>query len=87
MKYIVGRYYRSKRAEYQAGQLIEIDDPEQAAWLKRDMGGYLEPYVEGRAVEAPPQDRMVKKASKRAAANTGGMIDRSVFKATRNKGD
>jgi len=75
MRYIVGRYYRAGPVEYQAGQVIEIDDAEYAAWLKRDMGGYLEeilptppPMLEPeRAVEKPPQDRMVRRASKRKA--------------------
>lgn len=81
MKYIVGRYYRAKRVEYQAGQVIEIDDPEYAAWLGRDMGGFLTPVVEHapqaqpepvpavadvRAPVAPPQDRMVRKAKRRS---------------------
>jgi hypothetical protein len=68
MRYIVGRYYRAGTVEYQAGQVIEIEDAEYAAWLKRDMGGYLTPVVEPeRVVEKPPQDRMVRRASKRKA--------------------
>lgn len=72
MRYIVGRYYRRKNVEYQAGQIITIDDPEYAAWLKRDMGGYLEPMLDGmrvveRAPEAPPADRMVRKLRRRSA--------------------
>jgi hypothetical protein len=74
MKYIVGRYYKSAAGEYQAGQIIEIGDADYAAWLNRDMGGYLEPVVEPapapevRAPEAPPADRMVRKAQRRSKA-------------------
>ena len=72
MRYIVTRYYKRKNTEYQEGQIIEIDDPEYAAWLARDMRGYLEPILPEppapepepepeRAIEAPPHDRMVRK--------------------------
>lgn len=66
MKYIVGRDYRCGDVAYKAGQIIEIGDPDYAAWLKRDMRGYLEP-VTARAPEAPPADRMVRKARRRSA--------------------
>ena len=76
MRYIVTRYYKCKHTEYQEGQVIEIDDPEYAAWLARDMRGYLEPILPepppepepepepepARAIEAPPHDRMVRKS-------------------------
>lgn len=77
MRYIVKRDYKSHIGEYRAGQVLDIADPEYAAWLARDMGGYLEAVVETppvappvteqpvRAVAAAPQDRMVKRASKR----------------------
>jgi hypothetical protein len=42
MRYIVKRYYKAGPVEYQAGQVIVIDDPEYAAWLARDMRGFLE---------------------------------------------
>ena len=57
MRYIVGRYYKAGAVEYQAGQVIEIDDPEYAAWLARDMRGGLEPVVQ--APPAPPIDAPV----------------------------
>lgn len=49
MRYKVLRYYKAGPVEYQAGQIITIDDAEDAAWLKRDMNGRLEPVV-----DAPP---------------------------------
>lgn len=67
MRYIVRRYYKCGPVEYQAGQVIEIDDPEYAAWLKRDMRGYLDPVAPEpeRVIEQPPHDRMVRKAKRR----------------------
>ena len=77
-RYIVTRYYKAGDVEYQAGQIIEITDPDYAAWLNRDMCGALQeivpapaepepapPVIEVRAIETPPQDRMVRKAKKR----------------------
>lgn len=49
MRYRVLRYYKAGPVEYQAGQVITIDDAEYAAWLGRDMNGRLEPVV-----DAPP---------------------------------
>jgi len=66
MRYRVGRYHRIGTVEYQAGQILEIDDPEYAAWLARDMRGHLEPVTEERAVEAAPQDRMQCKPRRRS---------------------
>lgn len=74
MRYMVKRYHRIGAQEWQAGQVVEIDDPDYAAWLNRDMGGGLEPVVEpvpapeARAPEAPPHDRMVRKAQRRSKA-------------------
>ena len=77
MRYLVGRYHRIGSVEYQEGQVIDIDDPEDAAWLGRDMRGYLTPIVPEppapepepeRAVEAAPQDRMVRKPRRRSKA-------------------
>lgn len=74
MRYLVGRYHRIGAVEYHAGQILEIDDPEFAAWLARDMRGYLTPIVPKppapepepeRAVESAPQDRMQRKPSRR----------------------
>ena len=73
MRYIVGRYHKIGSIEYQAGQVIDIDDPEFAAWLARDMRGYLTPIVPKptapeRAVESAPQDRMQRKPTRRSKA-------------------
>lgn len=72
MRYIVGRYHRIGSVEYQAGQVLEIDDPEYAAWLGRDMRGYLtlvvpEPEPQ-RAIETPPHDRQARKPARRRGA-------------------
>lgn len=53
MRYIVKRYYWAGVLKYQAGQVIEIADPEYAAWLNRDMGGMLEPVVDAPPVVEP----------------------------------
>ena len=79
MRYIVGRYHKICSVEYQEGQVIDIDDPEFAAWLTRDMRGHLTPIVPKppapepepvpepeRAVEAAPQDRMQRKPRRRS---------------------
>ena len=73
MRYIVGRYHKIGSIEYQKGQVIDIDDPEFAAWLARDMRGYLTPIVPKppepeRAIEAAPQDRMQRKPTRRSKA-------------------
>jgi hypothetical protein len=90
MRYIVRRYHRIGNREWQEGEVVEIDDPEYAAWLGRDMQGHLEPVVdappapEPRSVEAPKQDRMVRKARKRDEADEGP-ITKETFKAVRDK--
>ena len=73
MRYRVGRYHRIGNVEYQAGQILDIDDPEYAAWLARDMRGHLEPVLPepeepeaARVVESPPSDRMVRKPRRRS---------------------
>jgi hypothetical protein len=70
MRYRVGRYHRIGTVEYQAGQILDIDDPEFAAWLARDMRGNLEPVLPEpeRAIEAAPQDRMARKPRRRSRA-------------------
>ena len=74
-RFIVQRDYESHYAKYKAGAIIEIQDDDEAAWLLRDAPGTFidagpgpkepEPEPEVRAVEQPPQDRMVRKTSKR----------------------
>jgi hypothetical protein len=72
-RYIVQRDYWSHAARWKAGLVVELG-AEEAAWFNRDSLGVLklieerppEPVAE-RAVEQPPQDRMVRKPSKRRA--------------------
>ena len=78
-RYIVQRDYQSHAATWKAGLVVELG-AEEAAWFNRDSRGVLkeieerppdpepvpEPVAE-RAIEAPPQDRMVRKAKKRRA--------------------
>jgi len=68
MKFRVTRKYQSGRAgPWQAGDIVNLDDAELIAWLKRDGGpDLLEPIEETRQVEAPPQDRMVRRGKKRS---------------------
>jgi hypothetical protein len=79
MRYIVERYHKIGSEVFQAGQGLEISDPDYAAWLSRDMQGHLhevkgepepapasEPEV--RVLETPPADRMVRKARRRSQA-------------------
>ncbi len=76
MRYRVTRYHKIGNTEYQPGQVLEIDDPDYAAWLNRDMRGGLEEIVEippapepepepVRAIEKPPRDRMVRRRKTR----------------------
>ena len=72
MRYIVQFTYKSERAEWQPGQIVELPEDE-AAWFNRDAKGVLaliveappEPVVEEHAVEQPPHDRMVRRAARR----------------------
>ena len=61
-QYLVQRYYHSDFATYQAGDVLQLDD-DIAGWLNRDSPGVIAEIVasEQRAVEEPPQDRMVRK--------------------------
>jgi hypothetical protein len=68
-RYIVTRDYQSHRGRFVAGQVVDLED-EFAAWLNRDSRGVVEPVPPSipapvRSIETPPQDRMVKRASKR----------------------
>jgi len=53
MRYLVQRDYRAGDVAYQAGAIIEITDPEYAAWLLRDMMGHLAPVVDAPPVSEP----------------------------------
>lgn len=94
MRYRVTRYHKVDNTEYPAGQILEISDADFAAWLNRDMRGGLvpvtdapvAPVVEAQTAEQPAHDRMVRKAQKRTE-DPNAMIDKTVFKAVRNKGD
>lgn len=70
MQLICTRFYHCGNVTYQPGQIITIEDEEHASWLIRDSAGGIELFVEkppeeARLVEAPPQDRMVKRGRKR----------------------
>lgn len=69
MRYIVKRDYKSHVGEYRAGQIIEIADPEYAAWLARDMGGYLE------AIAQPPLTEQPERVSKAAPVVETHMLE------------
>ena len=74
-RYIVQHDYKSHVAHHSAGQVVELD-ADQAAWFNRDSKGVLkliverppepepEPVAEP-VVEAPPKDRIARKAKKR----------------------
>ena len=70
MKYRVNWKYRAwhdvQQIVLQEGEVVELDD-DIAAWLKTDSPGLLSAVEEERAVEEPPQDRMVKRGKKRQA--------------------
>ncbi len=91
-RFIVRWDYHSDAATYQKGQVVDLD-ADFAAWLQRDSRGVLEPIVEPqqetlpetRVVDAPAQDRQVKKP--RGARGEPQLIDRSGYKAVRDKGD
>lgn len=76
-RYIFTADYESHFGKYHAGQAIELND-EDAAWVMRDSRGALEPLSggpvavkppevepEARAIEEPPQDRMISKSKRR----------------------
>lgn len=76
MRIRVLRYYHAGRVEYQAGEVIHIDDPTYAAWLLRDANGGMVEFVpdaprvapvseQARVVESPAQDRMVRTRKRR----------------------
>lgn len=67
--------YKSDAGAWTAGEVVEFAD-DFAAWLNRDVAGCVElvtepepePEPEPRAVEAPPQDRMVKRPARKRGA-------------------
>jgi hypothetical protein len=68
-RYIVQSDYQSHAATWKAGLVVDLG-AEEADWFNRDSPGVLKPVEEPvaeRAIEAPPQDRMVRKSSKRRA--------------------
>ena len=54
MKLKVLNQYKSQKAQYRLGQVIEVDDPD-GDFLMRDAPGCFEKHV-----EAPPMDKMVQ---------------------------
>ncbi len=59
------RRYRSHLGTWKAGEVVVFDDTT-AAWLNRDSPGCIEPVEEPeRAMDAPPQDRQVKRAPRK----------------------
>lgn len=72
--YVSGGFREGEKFDLKKGDVVQLDD-EAVAWLGRDQVGLLEEIMslaekkpEERAVEEPPQDRMVKAASKRSKA-------------------
>lgn len=85
-KYLVLHDYKSHLAQYKTGDVVELDTA-LAEWLNRDSPGVIEPYTsQGKVEEVVKADRMVRKPGKQRAENMGE-IDKSVFKAVRNKRD
>lgn len=73
--------YRSSYGEGNEGDVVTLSD-QQAADINRDAPGTLEPAdaPTARAVKDAPKDRQVKAASNRQAP-----IDKTTFKAVRDK--
>jgi hypothetical protein len=67
-RYLLTRYAVIWGADYEPGTVLELDE-QVAARISSEHEGLLEPYrpEPERAVAAPQQDRMVRKASKRGA--------------------
>lgn len=69
MRYVLNwKYASSYGGLWEAGVVVELDE-ETAEVINRDSPGVLSPEGEAaaRGLDAPPQDRMVRKASKRGA--------------------
>lgn len=88
MKYQVVRKiettFRYEPVEWQPGEVVELSE-EDAAWFNRDSEGCLIPVVETQSVDAPPQDRMVKRAPRKRNQSGGEAITRDNFKAVKDK--
>lgn len=71
MRYIVKRDYKSHVGEYRSGQILEISDSEYAAWLTRDMQGWLAEVVEKPAEpEAAPEATVAPARKSRSKKGT-----------------
>lgn len=67
-EYIVQwNYGSSYGGPWTAGETVNLDE-QRAADINRDSPGVLLPKVEMRAVDAPPQDRMVKAPGRKRGA-------------------
>ena len=63
MKLKVLRQYGSPRGSWKAGEEIEVDE-ELGLWLLDDAPGSFE-KIEEKALDEPPEDKMVKSAPKK----------------------
>jgi hypothetical protein len=85
-KYLVNSDYSSSLSNgvrWRAGETIEIDDVT-AATINRISPGTLTPASDARSIDAPPTDRMIKRAERRQQPNAGAM-SRETFKAIKDK--
>jgi len=64
--------YNNKQFSFEAGQVFEVDDVT-ARWLQADSPGAFEVVVEpaepeGKAMEAPPVDKMMRAPARKKGA-------------------
>ena len=76
--------YRSSYGQGDKGDVVDLPD-DQAADINRDAPGTLEPVTEKRAVEKAPNNRQVTGARNRNDRGTQEPIDKTTFKAVRDK--
>lgn len=67
MRWVYQWDYRSSYGAGQRGDVVELSEAEAAA-INRDSPGVLVPEGETRSVEAPPSDRMQRRARERAVS-------------------
>ena len=83
-EYRVTRYCVIQGADYEPGTILTLDE-QVAARISSESEGLLEPWPPAqpepvRSVDAAPQDRMVRKASKRGAMMAGSYATLAEFK-------
>lgn len=68
MKLYVLNDYKNRQLSYSAGDEIEVD-PEMASYLFADAPGCFseEPPVVGKALDAPPKNKQVRRAPRKKA--------------------